>query len=181
MKKKSYLIDLSALTVTNQTGGLEIELKWRSFVYILALILGVVAVTVMISTQWKTLTFTGFTFLEKPFAIVICAVAFALLAFTYYCLARFFNKTRIVISDHLMTITHGPLPWHLNTVLSLSDIRLFEVKVRREKTRQGQGPPFYRIEALLHSGKWKMITPYHEDEDLIREIERLIRDQVKIG
>lgn len=178
MKNKSYPIDLSALTVTRPPGRLEIELRWRSFVYNLALILGVVSVSVMISTQWNTLTFNGFTFQEKPFAIVICAVAFALLAFTYYCLARFFNKTKMVISGNQLTITHGPMPWHKNSVLPIADISSFEIKVRREKTSKGEGPPFYRVEAVLTSGKRKMVTPYHEDEDLIKEIGRLIREYV---
>lgn len=179
MKNKSNQVDLSALTVTHSTDQLVIELKWRSFVYNLALILGIVAVTVMIITQWQTLTFSGFTFEEKPYAIVMVAVTFALLAFTYYCTVRFFNKTRIIISNDRVSIIHEPLPWHKNSVLFLSEIKAVEVKVRREKTRQGQGPPFFRLEAKLAEGKWKLITPYHEDEDLIREIETLIRKQIK--
>jgi hypothetical protein len=179
MKKNFDPIHRSAITVIRSADRLEIELKWRSFDYILALILGIVGITVMLSTQWETLTFTGFTFQEKPFSIVICGVALVLLAFIYYCIARFFNKTKLDFFENNLFVTHGPIPFHKNSIFSLSDINSFEVNVRREKTNRGEGPPFFRVEAVFLSGKRKMITAYHEDEELIGEIARIVSDYVK--
>jgi len=174
MTPEKRAIRFPELTAAGFPDRKELVLKWRSISYILLGVLVLVAFGIMVSTQWQTLTFsrpeTG------PYDIVMAIVAFVLVFFIYYCFVRFFNSTRITVFQDRMVVDHGPLPWHFDRVVQRKDLLKLDTAVRREKTSKGEGPPFFRIEAELKTGRRVPLTPYHEDPDLIKEVGGILQE-----
>jgi hypothetical protein len=71
---------------------------------------------------------------------------------TYYTLAGFFNRSRILVTRQEVVIAHGPLPWRGNLRISALDL---EQLYCQEEANRGKNGTYYRyqLSALLRDGR----------------------------
>ncbi|AUX25619.1 uncharacterized protein SOCEGT47_061680 [Sorangium cellulosum] len=77
-----------------------------------------------------------------------CAAAIPALPVTYLTLVSFINRTHLSITNGLLRVRHGPLPWADNITLSTDDIQ--RLYCARKKSQRHS--TFYELRAKLRRG-----------------------------
>jgi hypothetical protein len=72
---------------------------------------------------------------------------------TYSVLTGFLNRTVVEVSDLILTIRHGPLPWWGNRELPRSQIEQLFCERTWARTNQNQCGPQYQLYATMGEGK----------------------------
>ena len=71
----------------------------------------------------------------------------------YYTIARWLNRTCIVVSRDKITVHHGPLPWLGNKELEASNCRQFYSEVKEYRGGKGGTTRIYEVYASTRDGR----------------------------
>ncbi len=159
------------------TGGYDLRItqRWFSFKYIPMAFFCVAWDSFLVFWYSIALTQDG-PWIMAVFPIAHVAVGVGL---TYYTLAGFFNRTRILVSRREVAITHEPLPWLGNVRLNVMDL---EQLYCQEEANQGKNGTYYRyqLSALLKDGRKIKLLSNLSKPDTALFIEQQIEKWLKI-
>jgi hypothetical protein len=115
--------------------------------------------------DWMTVFLTVFTVIWNGFIFanvrgMIQDGAFLVLLFpaigvvlAYYTIARWLNRTRIVVSRDKITVRHGPLPWLGNKELEASNCQAIWPEEKEYRGGKGGTRRIYQVYASTHDGR----------------------------
>jgi hypothetical protein len=126
---------------------------------------------------WYAIALTqGGPWIMAVFPIAHVAVGIGL---TYYTIAGFINRTRILVSRRIVAIAHGPLPWTGKVRLDAHDIA--QLYCQEEANRNKNGTYYrYQLSALLRDGRKIKLLSNLNKPDTALFIEQRIEKWLKI-
>lgn len=154
------------ITIEEKSGELTIIRRWFSPVFIF---------TAFFVFFWNTMLigyYAGiiYSILEKGEGLIITSseavsLSFPLvhlllgIAFFYYTICGFINKTRICISFDKVSVTHGPLPWFGNKAIAVHDIK----QLYCQQHRGNKGSLSYSVNVITRDfSKIKLLSGLSE-------------------
>ena len=75
------------------------------------------------------------------------------LGITYYVVAGWFNRTRILVGSGRLTVRHSPLPWFGNTEIDSSTLTQLYTQERVTHSRRGPSYSRFEVRAVTQDGR----------------------------
>jgi len=98
---------------------------------------------------------------------------------TYWVVAGWINKTRIMIGDGLVGVRHGPIPWFGNRDFELADLAQVYVIERTHTSKNGTSTS-YELRAMTKAGRdVKLASGFKRSEEALY-LEHLIEKHAGI-
>ncbi|MFK7913672.1 MAG: hypothetical protein AB8B93_07130, partial [Pseudomonadales bacterium] len=105
---------------------MQITRTWYNFFYLAGAVLGALA----FNAVWLGKDFVGILFSDKPLLLKLFASLFVFIGVVsaYYAIALRLNKTRILVNQDLIAISHRPIPWFGNKQVQAAQLQQLYVK-----------------------------------------------------
>lgn len=126
---------------------------------------------------WYAIAFSQKEWFMALFATLHTLVGIGL---TYYVIACFFNRTRIMVMFDKLIIQHGPVPLKKNHTIESKDIKQLYCKKEDTRGSRGRSSTTYEVHAELTSGEHIKLLDGLERFEEARYIEQEIEKFLKI-
>jgi hypothetical protein len=161
------------MNLKEKAASLEFEYSWFKIKYPFALVLIPLFSYFLIKSDFIAGDFDHLT-------IPVILLTFISVALIYYVLAKNINTTKILVTNHEVYVSHGPLPIFKNTLLRKEDIKQLYVTQHRIAHRYNLYAATYQINVILSNDEVITLVRSIESPELGRFIENKIEDFLNI-
>jgi hypothetical protein len=163
------------LDVVDHGSHVELVLKW--FSWKIAAMTGFAILWDAFLINWYTRVAPGADPMATYFPLIHVALG---LGVTYYVIAGWCNRTRILVGQGKVAIRHSPIPWFGNIEIDSSNLKQVYTQERVGRSRRGNDHTTYEVRAVTEDGRNMKLLGGLETSEQALSIEHQIEKHLRI-
>jgi hypothetical protein len=164
------------LDVVHHGSHVEIVLKWFSW--------KIVAMTAF-AILWDAFLVNWYVNLapraQDPMVFYFPLIHVAVgIGISYYVIAGWLNRTRVLVGNGRVTVRHSPMPWFGNADIEASSLKQLYTQERIRRSRNGPGYTTYEVRAVTQNGRNTKLIGGLETSEQAMSIEQEVEKRLSI-
>jgi hypothetical protein len=102
------------------------------------------------------------------------------LTISYYVIAGWVNRTRVLVGSGRLTVRHSPLPWSGNTEIDASSLKQLYTQERVTHSRRGPSYSTFEVRAVTQNGRNTKLVGGLETSEQALSIEQEVEKRLGI-